>query len=132
MGLQAAYEPDFTISNSFDEDVLQFCNAVLEKSRSIGVRGEITQEYLVRLGIKRRKIDVIGCPSMYTFGDFLPLKKPLNLSSATRISFSYNQSRNEAFYDFFERIKKKYPDYCYILQSLNEMKLLYADRKSVV
>ena len=126
VGLQAAYEPDFTISNSFDEDVLQFCNAVLEKSRSIGVRGEITQEYLVRLGIKRRKIDVIGCPSMYTFGDFLPLKKPLNLSSATRISFSYNQSRNEAFYDFFERIKKKYPDYCYILQSLNEMKLLYA------
>ena len=55
--------------------MLQFCNAVLEKSRSIGVRGEITQEYLVRLGIKRRKIDVIGCPSMYTFGDFLPLKK---------------------------------------------------------
>lgn len=54
VGLQAAYEPDFSISYSFDEDVLNFCNAVLDKSHSIGVRGVLTQEYLVSLGIKRR------------------------------------------------------------------------------
>ena len=126
VGVQADYEPDFNKTNNFDKDVIDFCNAVLEKSCSIGVRGEITERYLIKLGIKRRKIDVIGCPSMYTYGGFLPLKRLQDFSSKMKISLSYNPNRNKEFYDFFERIKEQCPNYCYILQSLNEMKLLYA------
>lgn len=126
VGVQADYEPDFNKTNIFDKDVIDFCNAVLEKSCSIGVRGEITERYLIKLGIKRRKIDVIGCPSMYTYGGFLPLKRLQDFSSKMKISLSYNPNRNKEFYDFFERIKEQCPNYCYILQSLNEMKLLYA------
>lgn len=48
--------------------VRDFCNAVLEKSKSIGVRGEFTKEYLVALGIDPLKVRVIGCPSLYTWG----------------------------------------------------------------
>lgn len=67
-GLQTKLEPDFSNEFPFDETVLDFCNAVLEKSESIGVRGDITYRYLKKLGISDRCIDVIGCPSMYFWG----------------------------------------------------------------
>lgn len=48
--------------------VLNFCKAVLQKSNSIGVRGEYTKNYLLSLGIEPNRITVIGCPSLYTWG----------------------------------------------------------------
>jgi len=48
--------------------VLKFCRAVLDKSASMGVRGNYTKEYLTSLGIEENKIKVIGCPSLFTWG----------------------------------------------------------------
>ena len=47
-----------------DEVTSRFVRAVLERSASIGVRGEITQAYLRQLGFPDDSIDVIGCPSL--------------------------------------------------------------------
>jgi hypothetical protein len=47
-----------------DEVTTRFVRAVLERSASIGVRGEITQKYLRTLGFPDDSIDVIGCPSL--------------------------------------------------------------------
>ena len=41
----------------------RLCRAVLERSTSIGVRGEFTAQYLNDLGFTR--VEVIGCPSIF-------------------------------------------------------------------
>lgn len=51
-----------------NDAVREFCEAILEKSHSMGVRGEFTQKYLVSLGLPEERIRVIGCPSIFTWG----------------------------------------------------------------
>lgn len=46
VGLRANYEPQLDEGFTFDEDVTNFVKAVLEKSAQIGVRGQITADYL--------------------------------------------------------------------------------------
>ncbi|MFT4282232.1 polysaccharide pyruvyl transferase family protein [Microbacterium sp.] len=48
-----------------DGAVARFVSAVLDRSRSLGVRGEQTAAYLRRLGFGSDVVDVIGCPSMF-------------------------------------------------------------------
>src|SRR5699024_5431769 len=50
VGLRAPFEPNLDEGFPFDEDVKDFVSAVLEKSNLIGLRGEITSNYLSRLG----------------------------------------------------------------------------------
>lgn len=125
VGWQADYEPNFHIEHEYDKDVLEFCKAVLEKSHTLGVRGELTATYLEKIGIPSDKIRVIGCPSMYLYGEFLPLKKPVVLTEETKISLSY-AGRNEEYYKFLERVKEQYPNYVYIPQKIYELRMLYA------
>ncbi|WP_047596347.1 polysaccharide pyruvyl transferase family protein, partial [Salmonella enterica] len=66
VGLRANYEPQLDEGFSFDEDVTNFVKAVLEKSAQIGVRGQITADYLKKLGFNAElDFRVIGCPSLY-------------------------------------------------------------------
>lgn len=67
VGLQTKYEPKKEMKYAFDTDVKNFVEAVLEKSKTLGVRGEITALYLKKLGFNESKIEVIGCPSMFTW-----------------------------------------------------------------
>lgn len=48
--------------------VRRFVDAVLARSESIGVRGELTRTYLASLGVDPARIDVIGCPSIFMWG----------------------------------------------------------------
>src|SRR5699024_5336539 len=80
VGLRAPFEPKLNEGFPFDNDVREFVSAVLEKSSMIGVRGQITADYLTRLGFEEEKDHtVIGCPSMYSFGSHLKIKE-LSLS----------------------------------------------------
>ena len=45
-------------------DVARFVRAVLDRSATIGVRGDITRSYLRTLGFGDEHVDVIGCPSL--------------------------------------------------------------------
>ena len=47
-------------------------SAVLDHGPSIGVRGELTRDYLVGLGF--RDVEVIGCPSLFLDGDRLTIR----------------------------------------------------------
>lgn len=55
-------------SKRHDDRVRALVDAVLEKSASFGVRGPVTKAYLVSLGLPDDRIDVIGCPSIFTWG----------------------------------------------------------------
>src|SRR5688572_5329288 len=73
VGVQTNVDADREYLRPIDESVTRFCRAVLDRSHSIGVRGEITANYLRTLGFSA--VDEIGCPSMFLHGDTLPVEK---------------------------------------------------------
>jgi hypothetical protein len=60
--------PSVEESARHDDRVRAFVEAVLEKSVTFGVRGPVTKAYLVGLGLPDDRIEVIGCPSVFTWG----------------------------------------------------------------
>jgi hypothetical protein len=53
----------------------RFLRAVLNRSPSIGVRGEQTRDYVKSLGFGDEHIKVIGCPSIFMYGPDLHVEK---------------------------------------------------------
>lgn len=50
------------------EATKRFVSAVLDRSPSIGVRGEFTAKFLADLGFGSEHVDIIGCPSLFRCG----------------------------------------------------------------
>jgi len=65
-------------SPELDETVTRFVRSVLNRSASMGVRGEVTAAYLNKLGFGEDVIDVIGCPSMFMDGPNLRVAKKVD------------------------------------------------------
>ncbi|GAB3247890.1 polysaccharide pyruvyl transferase family protein [Arthrobacter pigmenti] len=55
-------------SDPIADDVKDFMSAVLDRSATVGVRGELTAAYLKGLGFGDEHVDVIGCPSIFMNG----------------------------------------------------------------
>lgn len=69
----------------------RFLFAVLDHSDSIGVRGDITADYLTHLGIPRDRVDVIGCPSLFLHGPGYRLPEATSeLTPDSTISLSFD------------------------------------------
>lgn len=69
----------------------RFISAVLDHTDSIGVRGEITRDYLRHLGFPDDRIDVIGCPSLFMWGPGFRWSAPAGpLSRDSVISLSFD------------------------------------------
>lgn len=125
VGLRADYEPKLDEIFPFDAKVKSFMNAVLEKSACVGVRGEITGEYLKKLGYSEEKdYTVIGCPSMYTNGSKINIK-PLKLSADSMISFNSNPDTIPEAAQYVIDIMKKYPGSVYTAQLRTELHNIY-------
>jgi len=90
IGIGAQCETEYAIQElkSINDDVKELCEVVLEKSKSIGVRGDFTANYLNDLGVK--SVDVIGCPSMFYFGAELPKPKPVDFNNPKLIAFHFS------------------------------------------
>jgi hypothetical protein len=73
VGADANVGYDLEPLRPIEASVRAFVRAVLARSGSIGVRGELTETYLRGLGF--RDVEVIGCPSMFLYGDRLAVEK---------------------------------------------------------
>ena len=67
VGAQAGLHDDMP-TTGLDDTVKSFVAAVLDRSASVGVRGEFTRDYLARLGFGDAHVDIIGCPSLFLHG----------------------------------------------------------------
>ncbi|MDO4308249.1 MAG: polysaccharide pyruvyl transferase family protein [Eubacteriales bacterium] len=124
VGVQAAYEPDFSRGFPFDDAVKEFVAAVLDKSASIGVRGELTDAYLRKLGFSQS--DVIGCPSMFLMGDSLPFREKKELSEELQVSVNASSGMPYQYLKLWEKAKKEFPNHWFVPQENKEMQLMYA------
>lgn len=125
VGLRAPFEPKLNEGFPFDDDVKAFVSAVLEKSSIIGVRGQITADYLTRLGFKEGKDHmVIGCPSMYAFGPELNIRDT-TITKDSLIGVNSSKLSPDNVLDFIQRSTEEFPNYYFIPQWLTEMKLTY-------
>lgn len=70
------------------EHILRFLRAVLERSASIGVRGEVTRNYLLHLGISDDQIDMTGCPSLSVSSGPAVVKKVAAIGPDSPISIN--------------------------------------------
>jgi Polysaccharide pyruvyl transferase len=102
--------------------VRAFMSAVLDRSPSVGVRGELTRDYLVGLGF--RDVEVIGCPSLFIHGDRLRIDKRVEaLDRTSRISINvspYVKAMGGIAVSHAER----YPNLRYVAQDLATLELL--------
>ena len=106
----------------FDDGVKAFVRAVLDRSSSIGVRGEYTQDYLRRLGF--RDVEVIGCPSMYLRGDQLSVTKRVpSLTSESRIAINLTRRVHDMWPVVTSHVER-YPNLRYIAQENETLRLL--------
>ena len=130
-GLRAPFEPNLKEGFSFDEDVKAFVKAVLEKSSIIGLRGQITSDYLTRLGFKEG-VDhtVIGCPSMYAFGRELNIRKT-KITKNSLVSVNSSKLSPKNVLDFITRGMEEYPNHYFIPQWMKEFKLTYLGHPSI-
>lgn len=64
------------------DDVSAFMRAVLDRSASVGVRGEYTAGFLNDLGFGEEHVDIIGCPSVFMNGRPKPIEKSTDHLSA--------------------------------------------------
>ncbi|WFE39448.1 polysaccharide pyruvyl transferase family protein [Micromonospora sp. WMMD998] len=126
VGVQTNVDGDREYLRQIDEPVSAFCRAVLDRSHSIGVRGEITESYLRTLGFSA--VEQIGCPSMFLHGDEFPLaKKRPELTTDARIALTISPYV-ASMAKVVRHHRERYPNLCYIPQDLRTLgTLLYGD-----
>ncbi|GAF64982.1 putative polysaccharide pyruvyl transferase [Bacillus sp. TS-2] len=131
VGLRAPFEPKLNEGFPFDKDVKAFVSAVLEKSKIIGVRGQITADYLSRLGFKEgTDHTVIGCPSMYAFGGELEIRNT-NITKDSMICVNSSRLSPDNVLNFIDRGLKEFPNHYFIPQWLKEFILTYVGAPNV-
>lgn len=109
-----------------DEAVSRFMKAVLAKSRMVGLRGEITAEYLSTLGFRaERDFTVIGCPSMYMWGKMLPEMEVKELTPDSFVSMNSKIQLPQKFHDFMYRSSASLPNFHYVAQVIEEIRQMY-------
>lgn len=127
VGIRAEYDYERTGFELQDDKVAyNFFKAVLNKSPMIGLRGEITAEYMKKLGfVPEKDFTVIGCPSFFVNGEDLSIRDT-KLTEASRLALNNNLTRTDPFLQaFLANIRKKIRNCYYFPQLLGELKMLY-------
>lgn len=128
MGVRAPYNVDpMTLHFDFDDTVREFIRAILEKSAIVGLRGQITAQYLTNLGfVEGRDHMAIGCPSMYSFGPHLSIKDPVTISTDSLITTNLSKPASAAIKSYIHNIHVQYPNATFLPQGYDEFKLVYS------
>lgn len=110
---------------SFDGTVRRFIKAVLDHSAKLGLRGEFTAQYLEHLGFVRdRHFQVIGCPSMFSFGAELPQIRLGEIGPNSHVCINTKPAASANIHAFMQRSCAALPDYTYIPQTTQELCML--------
>lgn len=122
VGAQANLRYEFDRLRPMEPSIKAFTRAVLDRSPSIGVRGEATHDYLRGLGF--RDVEVIGCPSMFLYGKDLHVEKRAErLDRDARVALTvspYVKRMGDVVMHHVER----YPNLVYVAQDLDTLELL--------
>ena len=125
VGIQTNLEKDLT-NKRLARVTKKFIRSVLEKSAMVGVRGEITGDYLKSLGfIPEKDYTVIGCPSLFMYGRNLPVPMERGLTQRSRVACNSKIQLPQNFHDFMYRSLKAIPDHYYIPQVIEEIRRMY-------
>jgi hypothetical protein len=115
VGAQAALDAAAVESGPMDECVKDFAAAVLERSATIGVRGEFTHGYLRRLGF--RAVDIIGCPSLYAHGGRFDIRKSSGaLDAADPVAVNHSPGVSADLGAFIENVLDTNPNSVLVAQ----------------
>ena len=132
VGAQAGTHRNLERLDPIEASVKRFVILVLDRSPAIGVRGDVTAEYLQNLGFS--DVEVIGCPSLFMRGPDLRVEKTLprlTRRSPVAINISpYVKQMGPITMAAHER----YPNLVYVAQDRNTLRLLLegdADPKDV-
>lgn len=127
VGAQATRDYDASRLQPIAPAVKAFVRSVLDRSASIGVRGEFTLDYLTQLGL--RDVEVIGCPSLFLNGERVLVEKKvpsLNVDSRIAINISPYRKRMGKV---LKRHMERYPNLTYVAQDRATLRrLLRGDR----
>lgn len=105
-------------------EVKDFVTAVLDRSESIGVRGEFTRDYLTGLGFPDDAVEVIGCPSLFLHGpDFELPPRSGRLHRASHIAFSLTP-KVAGIGEMLRRQAAAYPNLTYVPQDRPALELM--------
>lgn len=107
-------------------NVKRFVSAVLDRSTSMGVRGEFTADYLASLGFGSDKIEIIGCPSLFLYGPELQVERKVSsIANDSRLATSYSPKTVRAGEgEWITNLGQKYSNLDVILQDANDLRLL--------
>ncbi|KUO22335.1 polysaccharide pyruvyl transferase family protein [Streptomyces dysideae] len=126
VGAQAGLDYDPARLKPMEPAVRDFVSAVLDRSASIGVRGEFTEKYLRDLGYQ--DVELIGCPSMFLYGKELPVAKrapALTAESRIAVNGSHNAVQKQGLAQVIDRAHARYPYLRYIGQNLSDARQLH-------
>ncbi|MFI6348993.1 polysaccharide pyruvyl transferase family protein [Streptomyces sp. NPDC050560] len=107
------------------DSVRAFVSAVLDRSATIGVRGEFTEKYLRDLGFTA--VEVVGCPSLFQDGDTVDIVKGRGLDRSSRIAVngSHGSFKQKRLARIVRGAWEEYPETVFIGQNLTEARQLH-------
>ena len=127
IGFQGNLAGDISRGFAWADTARDFCHAVLEKSAKIGLRGEITASFMDYLGFTRGKdYEIIGCPSLFLYGDDLPKPKELSLCSDVRIHVNSKVDLPQKWHTYLKQVCDVIPDHYYLPQNQYELCAMYS------
>lgn len=122
VGAQMHLDGDLARLDRMRGSVSRFMRAVLDRSPSVGVRGEFTERYLHSLGFS--DTDVIGCPSLYMNGpDLQVTKRVAKLNRLSKISLNLTPYVT-ALGPLVEQQMRRYPRLRYAAQHREALGML--------
>jgi len=126
VGAQVGADYDTAMLRPMEASVKRFAAAVLDRSASIGVRGELTASYLENLGFA--DTEIVGCPSMFFYGDTLPAPRhPVRITDESRIAISLSPDAIDTgdIVGLARRAYERFPSLMYYAQNLVDAEVLY-------
>lgn len=124
VGAQGGLGGNLSRLDPLADAVTRFMRAVLDRAPSVGVRGEVTREYLGALGFGDEHVTVIGCPSMFLRGPELTVREPrapLTAQSQVAVNVSPYVAEMGAI---VEKNAERYPRLTYFAQDVHTLGMM--------